>query len=94
MVAHVGQHRYKEALAAFIKAYRDNQPCYFPIQRVVATDDATATFINTLGLSNKAGVASLKAAGLITIRVYKGKAVLRMEHYQWRVFVTEEGMSQ
>jgi hypothetical protein len=94
MVAHVGQQRYKEALAAFIKAYRDNQPWYFPIQRVVATDDATATFIKTLGLSNKAGVAFLKAAGLITIRLYKGKAVLRMEHDQWRVFVTEEGMSQ
>jgi hypothetical protein len=82
MVAHVGQQQYREALGTYIKDYRDNQPWYFPIHSAVMTDDRTATFIKTIGISNKAGMALLKAAGLISFRLYKGKAVLRVEYDQ------------
>jgi hypothetical protein len=88
----MGQHRYRETLRAFIKAYRDNQPWYFPIYRVVMTDNGTVTFIKTIGISNNSGVALLKAAGLISFRLYKGKAVLRVDHEQWRVFARQDDM--
>jgi hypothetical protein len=60
----------------------------------VTTDDGTAPFIKTIGLSNKAGVALLKAAGLVSFRLYKGKAVLRVKHDQWRVFARQDDMAQ
>jgi hypothetical protein len=94
MIAHVGQQRYREALGAFIKAYLDNQPWYFPIHSAVTTDDGKATFIKTIGLRNKAGVAFLKAAGLIYFRLYKGKAVLRVEDDRWHVFSRQDDMAQ
>jgi hypothetical protein len=94
MVSHVGQQGYREALGAFIKAYCDNQLWYFPIHSAVTTDDRTATFRNTIGLSTKAGVALLKAARLIYFRLYKGNVVLRVEHDQWRVFARQDDMAQ
>jgi hypothetical protein len=36
----------------------------------------------------------LKAAGLISVRLYKGKAVLCVEHEQWRAFIRQDDMSQ
>jgi hypothetical protein len=57
---------------------------------VTNEDDEWQTFIKTLGLSDKAGMALLKAAGLVSIRVVKGKAVLRIEHEQWQKFLKGE----
>jgi hypothetical protein len=84
MGAHVGQTRYREAVAAFIARFRDERPWYFLIQaKVTNEDDEGQTFIKTLGVSDKAGMALLKAAGLVSIRVVKGQAVLIIEHEQW-----------
>jgi hypothetical protein len=80
MAAHVGQGRYREAVAAFITIYHDKKPWYFSIQAKGVNDDLPTTFVNTLGLSNKTGMALLKAAGLVSIRVVTGKPVLRVEH--------------
>jgi hypothetical protein len=91
MGAHVGQARYREAVAAFIARFRNERPLYFSIQaKVKNEDDEGQTFIKTLGISDKAGMVLLKAAGLVSIRVVKGKAVLRIEHEQWRQFLKGE----
>jgi hypothetical protein len=51
--------------------------------------------IKTLRLSDKAGMALLKATGLVPIRVVKVKSVLRIEHEQWRQFLKgESGLSE
>jgi hypothetical protein len=55
--------------------------------KVTNEDDELQTFVKTLGLSDKAGMELLKASGLVSIRVVKGKAVLRIEHEQWRQFL-------
>jgi hypothetical protein len=78
-------------VAVFIARFRDERPWYFSIQaKVTNEDDEGQTFSKTLGISDKAGMALLKAAGLVSIRVVKGKAVLRIEHEQWRQFLKGE----
>jgi hypothetical protein len=65
-----------------------------PIQRAVTKIDGTPIFIKTAGLSNKAGIAILKAAGLVPIRMMKWEAMLRIEHDQWCDFIHQEELSQ
>jgi hypothetical protein len=46
-------------VAAFIARFRDERPWYFSIQaKVKNADDEWQTFIKTLGISDKAGMAS------------------------------------
>jgi hypothetical protein len=90
---HPGQVQYREVIARFLASFSKEHPWYYSLHKKSKANDDNQTLFQALGLTNKAGISLCKAAGLMTIRIVKGHAVVRVEHEQWRNFIRDSGLS-
>jgi hypothetical protein len=90
---HTGQVQYREAISHFLASFSKEQHCYYSLHKKTKVNDDNQTLLQVLGLTNKAEISLCKAAGLLTIRIVKGHAVMHIDHTPWCNFIRDTGLS-